>query len=96
MYSVVLRDWANAKINEGQPAVLNGHPQEASSGIMERWRQETMRDQPFHGIGAVAKAAASGEPSQRSRLSNSHGNWSLQHIGHVDNCCEGATLEQVV
>lgn len=84
MYGDVPRDWASGKINDGQPAVLNDLPQEASSGMMQRWIQETMHDQPFHGIGAVGKAAASGEPSQRSLLSNSCDNWSLQHIGHGD------------
>ena len=83
MCTNVPRDWNRGNGNEAQPA--NEHVQEAkgaSSVMMQRWQQETVRDQPFHNIGAVENVAGCGEASQRSP--NNNDNWSLQYVGKGD------------
>jgi hypothetical protein len=58
--------------------------------MMQRWQQETMRDQPYHDVGAVANGVALED--KRQSVSSARDNSSLQHLGHGDDSVSMADL----
>ncbi|KAI9851899.1 MAG: hypothetical protein M1824_002449 [Vezdaea acicularis] len=84
MYTSVQREWIKGKEaqREASPKPVDEHVQDPASVMMQRWHQETMRDQPYQNIGAVERMSPYGDTNQTfyQRRDDS----SVRHTEHDD------------